>query len=687
MALSDVTVTFNLTQLLGETFDSRRTRAYVKTNVANGTLMDTSTGEIRLGDQKVTVGDDGTGSFTTWAPGADGNPTSWQTSLVVEYPRTGQRDRQVRTFGPYTITASVDLADLEEEQAVPAEYLTQVTDELQTYSDSAASSATSAAASASSASTSAGLAQTYRDQASEIALGDADAALAGAIENPASATSSALSASYAPKRATLTADQTSGVTAEIGKVQAFDATAGHLTVTLPTSATAGDSLTIQKADSSPFEVRVAGTINGVASSSLALKSRNDSVTLIAESASSWRPAERARTQVALPQQINVVGFAGDSITNASGATSGRGFVHLVRYAAGTRLVDQVYKVYATGGFTSAQVLATHIPTACAEQNLAVLHLAVGTNDAGTGVTVAQFAANVQDAYAQLMAAGKRMTISLIPPRGSGATAQWRKDRAAYNEWISRWAPLVGVPIADTRTLVDPATGYLDATCDSGDGTHPNDKGHALIAEAVATAVLQALPSQPHRQIKAPDVNSISNGTPTTVASGLPSGWSEVAGGTGDAPTYATVADTTGTLREGNWVEMTWNAATAGGTRIFKVGGPTLNTHYAANDQIEATATLQVVDTSGFLAALRAGTATVRFVVLNTSNGVQAVATPTMRALLGARQAYRFPGPNTSFPSLGIEVTIPTGVQVKVRAAEVGWFNLATLGLTKSTVGS
>lgn len=133
MALSDVTVTFNLTQLLGEAFDARRTRAYVKTNVANGTLMDTSTGEIRLGDQKVTVGDDGTGSFTTWAPGADGNPTSWQTSLVVEYPRTGQRDRTVRTFGPYTITASVDLADLEEEQAVPAEYLTTVTAQLDTY--------------------------------------------------------------------------------------------------------------------------------------------------------------------------------------------------------------------------------------------------------------------------------------------------------------------------------------------------------------------------------------------------------------------------------------------------------------------------------------------------------------------------------------------------------------------------
>lgn len=191
MALSDVTVTFNLTQLLGEAFDARRTRAYVKTNVANGTLMDTSTGEIRLGDQKVTVGDDGTGEFTTWAPGADGNPTSWQTSLVVEYPRTGQRDRTVRTFGPYTITASADLADLEEEQAVPAEYLTQVTDELQTYSDAAASSATAAQTARTGA-------EAARDEAQALVLSDlgtTDGQTRALIENPLSQTASALSAS------------------------------------------------------------------------------------------------------------------------------------------------------------------------------------------------------------------------------------------------------------------------------------------------------------------------------------------------------------------------------------------------------------------------------------------------------------------------------------------------------------
>jgi hypothetical protein len=219
MSLSDVIASFDLHEIIGGDFDARRTKAYVTTNVVNGTLMDTSTGETRLGDQAVTIAADGTGTITTWAPGADGNPISWQTSLVVDYPRAGHRDRVRRTFGPYTITgtsktvtnkaltsnvatittsaahglvvgntvtiAGVDatfngtytltavtadtvsyaktasnvtsvaatgtltspnikLTSLEEEQAVPAEYLTQVTATLDTYVAAAQTAETNA---------------------------------------------------------------------------------------------------------------------------------------------------------------------------------------------------------------------------------------------------------------------------------------------------------------------------------------------------------------------------------------------------------------------------------------------------------------------------------------------------------------------------------------------------------------
>ncbi len=190
MALTEATVTFDLHQLLGDDFDTRRTRAYVKTNVESGTLMDTDTGETRLGDQRVTIASDGTGSFTTWAPGADGNPTSWQTSLVVEYARLGQRNRATRTFGPYTITTDVDLTELEEEQAVPAEYLTTVTTALDGY-------VTDAEGFADAASASAGAAAASAAEAVAIVIADADAAMAAAIEDDASDTYAALSASIA----------------------------------------------------------------------------------------------------------------------------------------------------------------------------------------------------------------------------------------------------------------------------------------------------------------------------------------------------------------------------------------------------------------------------------------------------------------------------------------------------------
>ena len=190
MALTEATVTFDLHQLLGDDFDTRRTRAYVKTNVESGTLMDTDTGETRLGDQRVTIASDGTGSFTTWAPGSAGNPTSWQTSLVVEYARLGRRDRAIRTFGPYTITTDADLTELEEEQAVPAEYLTTVTTALDGY-------VTDAEGFADAASASAGAAAASAAEAVAIVIADADAAMAAAIEDDASDTYAALSASTA----------------------------------------------------------------------------------------------------------------------------------------------------------------------------------------------------------------------------------------------------------------------------------------------------------------------------------------------------------------------------------------------------------------------------------------------------------------------------------------------------------
>jgi hypothetical protein len=338
------------------------------------------------------------------------------------------------------------------------------------------------------------------------------------------------------------------------------------------------------------------------------------------------------------------------------------------------------RIAATGGFTSAQVLATHIPTLCSG-DAGVIHLAVGTNDCDTGMTVAQFMANVTASYDQIRAAGKLMSISHIPPRPSAATAKWRQDRAAFNDAISRWAARVGVPVADTSTLADPATGYMKTAYSSGDATHPNDLGHAKLAEAVAPAMLSLLVPQPYRQTKSPDVNLITSPTMGSApAAGLPANWTELTGGTGDAPTYSTVADTSSSLHEGLWLQMDWNAATTGGVRTIVCGGPSKGTNFAANDQLEGGLLLQLVDLGGFQAAVEAGTASVQVVQTNTSGGIQTVLLPALRTTKLGRVAIRFPGPSTTYPGLGVSVTVPSGVHVQVRWGEVLLRDLTTLGL-------
>jgi lysophospholipase L1-like esterase len=180
MALATVTVTYDLSDLVGTDFDARRTKVWATTNIDGDTVIDTVGNQIRLGDGKGTVADDGTGSITLWAPGTGSNPDSWQTYIHVDYPRAANRDRKIRTFGPFTITTNADLADLVEEQEVPPTYITTVTAAL----DAKVADAQAAR----------DLAQQYRDQAHDISnISTPDTLVAALVPTSSgSATSSAL---------------------------------------------------------------------------------------------------------------------------------------------------------------------------------------------------------------------------------------------------------------------------------------------------------------------------------------------------------------------------------------------------------------------------------------------------------------------------------------------------------------
>jgi hypothetical protein len=136
VALSTATISYNLADMVGADFDPTQAQVWVTTNVPGGAIADTVGNAVRLGDGVGSLAADGTGSLSVWVPGAGSNPASWQTTIHVSYSprRDGWRPVQ-RDFGPFTITANADLADLVAEQEVPPTYLAGVVTQLQAMID------------------------------------------------------------------------------------------------------------------------------------------------------------------------------------------------------------------------------------------------------------------------------------------------------------------------------------------------------------------------------------------------------------------------------------------------------------------------------------------------------------------------------------------------------------------------
>lgn len=131
MPASTATVTINVKDILGVDYSGRRTPITVRTNIDDETIVEKSSGNLRVGTGRVTMDESsGVATVEVWVPGADTNPASWQTYFDLEYEDRAARAKKRKTYGPFTITGDVDLGDLIEEQAVPPTYLSQVTQQL-----------------------------------------------------------------------------------------------------------------------------------------------------------------------------------------------------------------------------------------------------------------------------------------------------------------------------------------------------------------------------------------------------------------------------------------------------------------------------------------------------------------------------------------------------------------------------
>lgn len=147
--------------------------------------------------------------------------------------------------------------------------------------------------------------------------------------------------------------------------------------------------------------------------------------------------------------------------------------------------------FGTSGFTSAQVLATHIPAAAACAASTVVYFA-STNDR-VALTLDQTIANVKASIAPLLAVGKNVILVAETPRATPfvLTGDQLAYHVAFREWCKDFSALypTRVSVVDVWPLwIDStASPSSQATGKSYDGLHPGPIGAYDIGAAIAAA--------------------------------------------------------------------------------------------------------------------------------------------------------------------------------------------------------
>src|SRR5690606_1476206 len=111
MAISTATVTIpDLSTYTGADYDPATTSISVTNTAEDGSIWDADTGGLFQGGGVVSFVDNAA-SIEVPVPGGS-NPASWQTYIHLHYRDPATQKRTTRTFGPFTITESANLADL-----------------------------------------------------------------------------------------------------------------------------------------------------------------------------------------------------------------------------------------------------------------------------------------------------------------------------------------------------------------------------------------------------------------------------------------------------------------------------------------------------------------------------------------------------------------------------------------------
>jgi lysophospholipase L1-like esterase len=238
-------------------------------------------------------------------------------------------------------------------------------------------------------------------------------------------------------------------------------------------------------------------------------------------------------------------IAGDSISSTAYAGMALGAA-LGGWPLGQNLDATTPWNTGVAGNTSTQLLA-RFDTDVIAKAPKVVHILIGTNDAGNSFTIATSAANIRAMVAKCRAVGARVILGTIPPTASTSPTDRKARVIALNQWICRYAIQQRLELADYyRALVDPATGAYLSGYDSGDGVHPTAAGIGVMGAELA-ASLSRIPSA--SVLLSKDANDPWNFCVNGLwLSSWATGWTA-----SGSPTGVTVSTTSGDANiQGNW---------------------------------------------------------------------------------------------------------------------------------------
>lgn len=366
---------------------------------------------------------------------------------------------------------------------------------------------------------------------------------------------------------------------------------------------------------------------------------------------------------------------GDSIaTGDEQATGGGGYgvawPHMACAFSGQRL--NYFGNAGVVGETSAQILA-RVPAVIALKPK-IVHVMAGANDLTGGVTYATYQANMIAITTRLRAAGIRVVLNTILPRGN---TTYLAEQLKWNSWLKWYANLNGYDIVDFfALLVDPATSMYASGYDSGDNVHPSQAAHLAMATHYASKILSNAYS-PLMARCATDAQNLVANPLLTAGSPTPTAWGTSGSAAGGwAEGLVTDSDFLGKA----W-EVAYTGAAAGSFRAFSSTSPASG--WAVGDQILVTFKVKTTVASGMPAP-------------NGSNGFRAhvyrwsAGTIYYTPIVGstvvhgvAQHSFKMTVP-AGTTGLQIETLVfpnQAGANYTVRVGDFGLYNLTALGLT------